>query len=189
MPNFVTRAAALTLGAALLALAAGCTGTSTDDAVIEVTTPTDPPDSTDPAVPPHLGDTVGLRGDDEGEAVDVTVLKVLDHAQGADPELDTPPTGKHYYAVQFLIKNTGTKAYDDKPANGAKVIDIAGQSYDCSSADDTTAGQSLPADTVVAPGSSALGFLTFEVADNATITKVQFGMDSGFSQIAQWMIR
>jgi hypothetical protein len=189
MSNFATRAAILTMGATLVTLAvAGCAGTAIDTAATTASQPSDPPDPTDPAVPPRVGDTVGLRGDDAGESVQVTVLKVVDHARGADPELDTPPTGDHYYAVQFLIRNTGSTPYDDSPANGAKVIDIAGQIYNGSAEDDTTAGQSLPGHTIVAPGGSALGFLTFEVADHATIAKVQFGMDSGFSQTAQWAV-
>jgi hypothetical protein len=139
-------------------------------------------------VPARIGDTVGLKGSETGESVDVTAVKVIDHALGADADSNVPPAGKHYFAVQFRIKNTGTKPYEDAPANGAKVVDNFGEVVEASAGDETTAGPSLPTPTTVPPGGVALGLLTFEVPNGTTIAKVQFGMDSGFGETTQWQI-
>ncbi|WP_055591251.1 DUF4352 domain-containing protein [Streptacidiphilus griseoplanus] len=133
-----------------------------------------------------VGDTISLKGMDT--KADVTVLKVVDHAKGAD-EFTTPESGKRFVAVQFRIRNTGSKAYNDSPSNGAKVLDTEGQGFDASFSD-TTAGPSFPGDVTIAPGGTAKGFITFEVPKGAKLDKVQFGLDSGFAdQTGQWNVR
>lgn len=121
---------------------------------------------------------------DKGAAADVTVVKVVDNAPSANDF--HPADGKRWIAVQFRIKNTGTAAYSDAPDNGAGVLDDKGQSYSAVIAD-TTAGPSFPTPANIAPGDSALGFITFEVPADARIAKTQFGLDSGFAdQAGQW---
>ncbi|WP_329582959.1 DUF4352 domain-containing protein [Kitasatospora sp. NBC_01250] len=131
-----------------------------------------------------VGDTIALKGMDKGAAADVTVVKVVDNAPSANDF--HPADGKRWIAVQFRIKNTGTAAYSDAPDNGAGVLDDKGQSYSAVIAD-TTAGPSFPTPANIAPGDSALGFITFEVPADAKIAKTQFGLDSGFAdQAGQW---
>jgi hypothetical protein len=78
-------------------------------------------------------------------------------------------------------------AYSDAPSNGAEVTDSSGQSYE-SSLDDTVSGcQDFPATENIAPGSSGLGCIVFEVPKAAKITQVQFTLDSGMGpQTGQW---
>ncbi|MEZ0091246.1 DUF4352 domain-containing protein [Streptacidiphilus sp. EB129] len=133
-----------------------------------------------------VGDTIGLSGMNGGKD-DVTVVKIVDNPKGAD-DYTTPDSGKRFYAVQFRIKDTGSAAYSDSPSNGAKVVDSQGQSYDAD-VSDTAAGQSFPAAVNIAPGASGLGFITFQVPANATITQIQFGLDSGMAdQTGQWNV-
>ncbi|WP_405136130.1 DUF4352 domain-containing protein [Nocardia sp. NBC_01388] len=119
---------------------------------------------------------------------DVTVVQVID-APTAGDDVDVLPAGKRYYAVQFRIANTGTAAYGDAPSNGAKVVDSQGQTFAASLTADTSAGPNFGTALTIAPGDNALGFLVFQVPVDATIAKVQFGMDSGMSdRTGQWTV-
>lgn len=137
------------------------------------------------ARPASIGSTISIKGLEDGNRIDVMAVKIVSDAAGSD-DMSTPKAGYRYVAVQFRIHNTGAKAYSDSPSNGAKVLDTQGQTYDSTIAD-TTAGQNFSASTNIAPGDSALGFIVFEVPVNATIAKVQFGTDSGFGNVAQWL--
>ncbi|MFF7632503.1 DUF4352 domain-containing protein [Kitasatospora sp. NPDC008050] len=183
---------ALLAGTALLALATtacGPTGTSTVSTkpVQNTATAGSPSGAAGAGKAPSnakVGDTIALKGMDKGATADVTVVKVVDNAASANDF--HPADGKRWIAVQFRIKNTGTAAYSDAPDNGASVLDDKGQSYSAVVAD-TTAGPSFPTPANIAPGDSALGFITFEVPSDAKIAKTQFGLDSGFAdQAGQW---
>jgi hypothetical protein len=192
------RTAAVLLAATLVALGASACNTDTSDSVS--TAPKAAPKAAashgggaaSAAAQPKkkaaakVGDTISLRGMDT--KADVTVLKVVDKAKGAD-EFTTPDAGKRFVAVQFRITNTGAKAYSDSPSNGAKVVDTEGQGFDSWIAD-TTAGPSFPGEVDLAPGATAKGFITFEVPKAAKLDKVQFALDSGFAdQTGQWDVR
>ena len=134
-----------------------------------------------------VGDAITLKGQTPGEKITVTAVKVVDNAQGAD-QFTTPDPGKRFVSVQFQIVNSGTVAYDDSPSNGAKAIDSDGQQFDADFTAETTAGPSLPADTKIAPGGKALGFITFQLPTGSTLASVQFSTDSGFGDTGQWTV-
>lgn len=68
------------------------------------------------------------------------------------------------------------------------MVDDKGQSYNSVIAD-TGAGQSFPVPLNIAPGDTALGYITFEVPTDAKIVKAQFTLDSGFAdQTGQWKL-
>jgi hypothetical protein len=142
------------------------------------------PTHTDPAV---AGDTLDLTGQETGETMAVTLVKVLDTAP-AENEFSSPDAGKKFVAVQFKLKNTGTVVYSDSPSNGARVVDTQGQQFDAS-IEDTAAGPGFPGSVTIAPGDSALGFITFEIPTSSKVAKVQFAMNSGFSgNTGQWNV-
>ena len=148
------------------------------------------PSTTAPPYNPAIagvGSTIILAGNDQGEQVAVTVTRIVSHGQPAD-QFSTPDPGKRFYAVQFLLADIGSAAYSDFPAIGAVVVDSAGQSYQ--SAIWGVAGcQSFPVKENIAAGQSGLGCIAFEVPVGATITKVQFTLDSGSGpQTGQWEV-
>ncbi|MER5863839.1 DUF4352 domain-containing protein [Kitasatospora sp. NPDC002040] len=191
------RRAALLLTAGLVVLGAtACTDTDpavSTEAKPAATAPADgskAPDagkSKDAAkAPAKIGDTIALKGALPESTADVTAVKLVDNAEGAD-EFNKPADGKRFVAVQFRIKATG-KGYNDSPSNSAKLIDAQGQAFN-TSLSDTKAGQSFAAGTTIATGESGLGFLTFEVPADAKLDKVQFTLDSGFApQTGQWKL-
>src|SRR5690606_30374556 len=103
-----------------------------------------------------------------------------------EDEYSSPEAGKRFVAVQFRLKNTGTAVYSDSPSNGARIIDTQGQHFDASY-QNSAAGPGFPGSVTVAPGDSALGFITFEIPTASKLAKVQFAMNSGFSgNKGQW---
>lgn len=135
-----------------------------------------------------VGSVITLAGNDSGEQVAVTVVKVFRDARPAS-DLDTPQSGNRLYAVQFRLDDTGSAAYSDAPSNGAEVVDAEGQSYQ-PSFDSAAECQSFPGTENIAAGQSGLGCIVFEVPVKAVITKVQFTLDSGLGpQTGQWAVR
>lgn len=133
-----------------------------------------------------IGSTITLAGNHNGEQMAVTVTKVISSASPGD-QFFSVPAGRRLYAVQFRLRDTGTAAYSDYPGNGAAVVDSQGQSYGAALVDTAAGCQSFPAMENIAPGSSGLGCVVFEVPKSAKITKVQFTLDSGLGpQTGQW---
>lgn len=200
------RNAALLLGAALVALTAtACNSTGGSTVSTEpkqtsaATSAADAAGSADTAKPAESkpadapkavakpGDTIALKGNDPADTADVTLVKVVDNAEGED-EFTHPADGKRFVSVQFRIKASGKKAYSDVPGNSAKLLDAQGQAFGSTVAD-TKAGPSFQVPANIAPGESALGFVTFEVPKDIKVDKAQFGLDSGFApQSGQWKL-
>jgi Domain of unknown function (DUF4352) len=134
----------------------------------------------------RIGSAITLTGNDSGEQVTVTVTKVITDAKPGD-EFTSAPAGDRLYAVQFRLADTGGAAYSDAPSNGAAVTDSAGQSYQAALTDTAAGCQAFATPENIAPGSSGLGCIVFEVPKAAKITQVQFTLDSGMGpQTGQW---
>jgi len=134
----------------------------------------------------HVGDTINLAGNGDGEKVAVKIVKVADPARGSD--FYSPDKGNRFVAVQFKLTNVGTAAYDDSPSNGAVVVDADGQRFDATIAD-VTAGPSMDSGLKMAAGDSALGYIVFEVPKASKLRSVQFTLDSGFAEeTGQWQL-
>ncbi|MFW3473642.1 DUF4352 domain-containing protein [Streptomyces microflavus] len=185
----------LAVTAALLLTATACTGddittkpTKTGAAEQPASEPAEAPeDEPTKATVAKVGDTITLKGQEDGEQVDAVLKKVVDPAQPKD-EFFTPADGSRWVAAQFELTNTGTKPYSDSPSNGAQVADADGQRFSATFAD-TTAGPSMTSEAKVPPGEKVLGWITFEVPKNSKVITVQFGLNSGFAdQTGQWKV-
>jgi hypothetical protein len=134
-----------------------------------------------------VGDSITIAGNADGSQVQVTV-KTVKRTRSKDRFMKVGKKHK-LIAVQFEIVNTGTVPYDDAPSNGAVVVDSKGQQFEPTIMfSKIRAGALLPASVKITPGSKALGYLVFEVPKASTITQVQFSMDSGFGETAQWQV-
>lgn len=135
-----------------------------------------------------VGDTLTLKGLEDGEQLDVTLKKWLPTAKPAT-EYDAPQDGKRWAAAQFELLNTGSKVYADSPSNGAKAADSEGQRFDAWFGE-ISAGPAMSSDVSLPKGEKALGWIVFEVPKDSKIVSVQFGMNSGFSnQTGQWSVK
>jgi hypothetical protein len=135
-----------------------------------------------------VGDTLTLKGIEDGEQLEVTLKQWLPTAKGAD-EFNTPSAGKRWAAAQFELTNTGSTVYADSPQNGAQVADAQGQRF-TSWFGEIAAGPQMAADVSLPKGETALGWVVFEVPKDSKIVSVQFAMNSGFSdQTGQWSVK
>lgn len=135
-----------------------------------------------------VGDTLTLKGIEDGEQLDVTLKKWLPTAKPAS-EYDIPQDGKRWAAAQFELVNTGSKVYADSPQNGAQVADSEGQRFN-SWFGEIAAGPAMSSDLSLPKGEKALGWIVFEVPKDSKIMSVQFAMNSGFSnQTGQWTVK
>ncbi|MET9426717.1 MULTISPECIES: DUF4352 domain-containing protein [unclassified Streptomyces] len=134
-----------------------------------------------------VGDTVTLKGMEDGEQLAVTLKKIEDPAKSKD-EFFAPEDGSRWVGAQFELVNTGTKVYADSPGNGAQVADADGQRFGTTLAD-ITAGPSMTSGANVPPGEKVLGWVVFEVPKASKLATVQFAMNSGFAdQTGQWKL-
>lgn len=133
----------------------------------------------------HAGTTVGVGGSN-GEKLNITVTRIVDPAVGAT-DFDVPDAGAHFIAVQFRLTNAGSASYNDSPSVEARFVDAKGQVFDSSFAD-TEAGPSFAGQISVAPHTTELGFVTFEVPDGTTLARVQYATDLGLGQTAEWLV-
>ena len=135
----------------------------------------------------HVGSAIALKGENSGDQLTVTLVAVDPRCTATDG-FSTPPSGDSYYCVQWRLTDTGSTAYEDAPSNGTVVIDGAGQQYQTDLVSSVSSGPELPTDTKIAPGSSALGWIVYDVATGATVTQAQFSLASGFGDTGQWAV-
>lgn len=176
---------------ALTACSAGSTVTDTPKAKTSSSkeaAPDTPAEETSAApTAAKVGDTIALKGTEDGSKLDVTVVKTVDPAKSAD-EFTTPEDGNRWIGVQFQLVNTGTIAYGDSPGNGTQIADAQGQQFTSTFAD-ITAGPSMASAVTLKPGAKALGWIVFEIPKASKADVVQFGMDSGFAeQTGEWKL-
>ncbi len=134
-----------------------------------------------------VGDTIELSGLTAGERVAVTLVQVVDPAQPAS-DFDSPPAGTRLIGAQLRLRNSGTAAYQDSPANSATLVDTVGQAFR-STISGTAEGPGFPGGVTVAPGDTGLGFVTFAVPTASVAGKFQFALDSGLAtQVGQWRV-
>ncbi|MEU5036572.1 DUF4352 domain-containing protein [Streptomyces rubiginosohelvolus] len=188
-----TTAIAAVLTAGLLLTATACTdddittAPSKTGAAEKTTAEPAAEDEPTKATVAKVGDTITLKGQEDGEQVEATLKKLVDPAQPKD-EFFAPEDGNRWVAAQFELTNTGTKPYSDSPSNGAQVADADGQRFQATFAD-TKAGPSMTSDAKVPPGEKVLGWITFEVPKASKVVTVQFGLNSGFAeQTGQWKV-
>lgn len=186
------RLAAIIMGAAIALTGCSVGSTVTDTPKTPASTGTettkDAAEKT-PATPKvaKVGDTITLKGTEDGSKLDVTVVKTVDPAKPAD-EFTAPEDGHRWIGVQFQLLNTGSKAYSDSPGNGTQIVDAQGQQFTSTFAD-ISAGPSMASGVNLKPGAKALGWVVFEVPKASKAAVVQFTMDSGFAdQTGEWKL-
>lgn len=189
-----TRAITTTATALLALTLAACGPTDTVNTTPKADATADTSSKTTASAPPAkkttaaVGDTLTLKGMEDGEQLDVTLKQWLPTAKGAD-EFNIPSDGKKWAAAQFELVNTGSKVYSDSPSNGAKAADSQGQRFDAWFGE-IAAGPAMSSDVSLPKGEKALGWVVFEVPKGSKIVTVQFAMNSGFSdQTGQWSVK
>ncbi|MBL1097516.1 DUF4352 domain-containing protein [Streptomyces coffeae] len=135
-----------------------------------------------------VGDTISLKGAEDGEKLDVTLVKWLDPAKSADRHT-IPSLGKRWVAAQIRLVNTGSATYRDSPPDCVRVADAEGRRYDATVAD-IAAGSSMATHLKLATGAKAVGWVVAEVPTGAAVTSLQFIPSGGAAdETGQWAVR
>ena len=123
--------------------------------------------------------------DTSGDTYRVTLVKVIDPAQGAD-QFTTPDTGKRFVGAAFMIKALHGSPQDEDANNDAVLIGSNGQDYTADFSN--IAGYTNFEDGAihVAQGDRAEGAVTFQVPDHVKVVAVQWGPASNFGSAIQW---
>lgn len=157
----------------------GAAGTTT--AEVETTT-----EEADSAVA-GIGDTITVHGYEDGEELTVTVKRLIDPAKAE--QYFGPRRGQKFVAVDLVLRNTGSVAYNDSPGNGAELVDNRDHGYN-ESLYDSPSCHSIGSSVKIAPGSKRAGCIIFEVSKKGTPALFQFTMDSGFAdETGEWKLR
>lgn len=128
---------------------------------------------------------------DDDERLRVTLLDIVDPA-GPEDDLLGPEEGDRLVSVQFRLENVGAEPYAETPVFQTEVIDTDRQHFEAT-VGESDAGPHFPAGTLeLSPGDSALGYVSYEVPDDADLDTVRFevgflGLGDGDHQ-AEWDI-
>lgn len=176
----------------LVALAAGCGSTGVSTTAVQTQTPstasTPPASSAPSAKKAGIGDTIDLSGSANGEKVAVTLVRVVDPDSSSN-EFETPPAGDRFESIQFRIVNTGSGSYQDDPFLEITAKDAAGQNMQQDLVTSTAAGAQLPSAMNLAPGDTALGFVTFDTPIGDTIAQAEYSIHGGvLGTTGEWQI-
>ena len=136
----------------------------------------------------HVGDSITLRGGEDGEKIKVKVNKVIDPLTGG--EFDQPSAGKRYVGIEITLKNVGKTTYSDSPSNGAHLIGTNDRQFDSTILSGGPCGDEFSASAKIAPGDRRVGCIPFEVGKQAKLKKFQFALSSGFGpDNGEWILR
>lgn len=153
--------------------------------------PTQSPSEASPSASPtqqqqaHAGDkfTVALE---DGTKYEVTLLRVDQQASPAS-EFEAAQPGRHLAAAQFRVR--AITGVDENANNNATATGADEQAYTPSLASVAEGTNFANGAIRLQPGSSLVGWVSFELPDGVRITKVQWTPASGFAtQTAEWLI-
>jgi hypothetical protein len=150
-------------------------------------TDTASPAATHKAAPARVGSYFDVQ-DDSGDTYRVTLVKVIDPAQGAD-EFSTPDNGKRFVGIAFKIKALKGSPQDEDANNDAAIVGSNGQVYSADF-DDIAGYTNFDNGTIhVAQGDTQTGSVTFQVPDKVKVAEVQWTASGGFGATVQWDVR
>ena len=117
----------------------------------------------------------------------MTVVKVIDPDTPSN-QVEAPAAGNRFESIQFRIVNTGSGTYQDDPLYEITAKDAGGQNMRQHVVTSTAAGAQMPSSVSLAPGDTALGYVTFDVPAGDKITQAQYSLNGGFGTIGEWQI-
>ena len=144
------------------------------------------PAVTGAAAPAEIGAYFDVK-DSRGDIYRVTLVKVIDPAQGAD-QFSTPDNGKRLVGAIFRINAVNGSPQNEDANNDAALVGSNDQSY--TPAIDSIAGYTNfdHGQINVAQGDSTAGAVTFQVPTGVKASKVQWSTSSGFGSTVQWNV-
>jgi len=145
------------------------------------------PTATHQAAPAKIGSYFDLQ-DENGNTYRVTLMKVINPAQGAD-QFNVPANGKRFAGVVFAIKALSGSPQDEDANDDAAVVGSNGQTYNADLDDITGYTNFSNGQIKVAQGDTTTGAVVFQLPDGIKVTEVQWSASAGFGSTVQWDVR
>lgn len=135
--------------------------------------------------PAGIGSSFDVQ-DGSGDTYRVTLVKVVDPAQGAAGPYDTPDSGTRFVGAVFRITGVSGSPKGDDASNDAALVGSNGKTYTTDFND--IAGYANFNDGViqVAQGGTTIGAVSFQVPDGVQVTDVQWSSANGFGATVAW---
>ena len=119
------------------------------------------------------GRLVLRRQDGSGDTYRVTLVKIIDPAQGAD-QFSTPDNGKRFVGAVFTIKAVSGSPKDEDANTDAVIVGSNGQTYNVRHRRHRWVHQLQQRQIQVAQGETTTGAVVFQVPDGVKVAKVQW---------------
>jgi hypothetical protein len=137
--------------------------------------------------PPGVVGATFTLDDGTGSAYQVTLVKTINPARGAD-QTDAPDSGKRFVGLVFKIRALSGNLQGEDANNDAVLVGAGGQKYQA--APRGIAGYTNFNHGViqVAPGDTVTGAVAFQVPDGVTVSTIQWTALSGFGPMVEWTV-
>jgi hypothetical protein len=137
--------------------------------------------------PGHVGDTVQVPAAGQNPPAQVTLVKVVDPAQGAD-RFSQPVSGGRFVGVQLRITLGGTAPQFLDPNSDTILTDANGNLYQPIDAN-LVSCPAFNLGATVSPGTAVLGCVTFQVGFDAKVKEITFTPGGAFGNVsADWVV-
>ena len=123
--------------------------------------------------------------DNNGDSYQVTLVKVIDPAQGAT-SFDAPANGKHFVGAVFTIKAIQGSPQNEDADTDAALVGSDGQTYTADFSSISGYTDFNYGAIKVQQGDSVTGAVTFQVPNGVSISKVQWSPGGGIGTTVQW---
>jgi hypothetical protein len=139
------------------------------------------------AAPARIGSYFDVQ-DSSGDTYRVTLVKIIDPAQGAD-QFSTPDSGNRFVGAVFTIKALSGSPQNEDANSDAVLVGSNGQSYTFDVNDIAGYTNFDNGEIHVAQGETATGAVVFQVPDGVKVSEVQWAAGDGFGSTVQWDVR
>jgi len=137
--------------------------------------------------PAHVGGTVQVPGADPSPPAQVTLVQIIDPAQGAD-RFANPVSGSRFVGVQLRVVLGGTAPRFLDVNSDTILDDTQGNMYQPATANLVNC-PAFNLGPTVSPGKTVLGCLTFQIGLNARIEEITFTPGGPFGNVsAEWVL-
>jgi hypothetical protein len=135
--------------------------------------------------PAGIGSSFDVQ-DGNGDTYQVTLVKVVDPAQGAGGSYDTPDSGTRFVGAVFRITGVSGSPKGDDADNDAALVGSNGRTYTCDFDGIAGYGDFSDGEIQVAQGGTTTGAVSLQVPDGVRVTDVQWSPGNGFGATVQW---
>jgi hypothetical protein len=137
--------------------------------------------------PARIGSSFDVQ-DGSGGTYRVTLVKLVDPAQGAAGPFDTPDSGMRFVGAVFRITAVTRSPKGDDAGNDAALVGSNGKTYTTDFNDIAGYADLDDGAIQVAPGGTTTGAVPFQVPDGVQVTEVQWTPANGFGATVAWTV-